>query len=451
MNKFRWFQALGIGAAIWLVLAGCQSKAAQTTVYPQENLKNVVRIMYWSEQQFMKEYGNSFKKSFPNVDIQVIPMRQSSGGKMTNVSDSAILEQKPDLVYGSGIIRELNMTGKLIELTPLMKQDHIELSQFSASAMEALRSSGDGKLVALSPTFQTVALYYNKDLFDRLHIAYPSKDMSWYGTLQLSKTFAKADNNGKPMFGLDVDHYLPHRLFIDRYVNGIGISAYTDDRREVKYTSDGYRTAFKEAIDAFGSGAVYLPPEKPEPSKSKAESLLRSKFIAGEAAMAIAPPSLILSLKEAASLGIPSFSWDIVPAPSNPQRPGQSPDIAVADLFAIMSDSPNKEAAWEFLKYLTGPGMAAELEKTKPKTLSIRIDAAKTIDGRKLDPFYALRPIQFTKSPITPQLSEQLSSISTEEMTDMIYGRKKIADGLQSMQTRVQIALDREFGEKTEK
>ncbi|MDF2716070.1 MAG: hypothetical protein K0R28_2995 [Paenibacillus sp.] len=451
MKKIRWFQAFGVGAAIWLILAGCQNKPEPKTVLPQENAKKVVRIMYYSEQQFMREYGNSFMKRFPNVEIQVIPMRQDIGGTMQNVTDSAILEQKPDLVYGSGIIRELNKTGKLIELTHLMKQDHIEQSQFSASAMEVIRNLGDGKLVALSPAFQTVALYYNKDLFDRLRISYPSNDMSWSGILQLSKTIAKADNNGMPLFGLDLEHYLSHRFFIDRYVDGVGISAYSDDMREVKYTSEAYRAAFGEVIDAIGSGAVYLPPEKPEPSKTKKESLIRSKFIAGEAAMAIAPPSLILSLKEAASLGIPSFSWDIASAPSNPQKQGQSPDIIVSNLFAIMSDSPNKEAAWEFLKYITGPDMAAELEKTKTRTLSIRIDASKTIDGRKLDPFYALRPIQFAKSPFTQQLYEQINSIRSEELTDMIYGRKRIADGLQSMQTRVQLALDREYGGKTEK
>ncbi|TMV50051.1 carbohydrate ABC transporter substrate-binding protein [Paenibacillus mesophilus] len=450
MKKNRWCRALGIGAAVWLALTGCQSKTAQTTAPPQENAKKVVRIMYFSEQQFMKEYGDSFKSHYPNVEIQIIPMMLFSGGKTTNVTDSAILEQKPDLVYGSGIIRELNKTGKLIELTHLMKQDRIEQSQFSASALEVIRNLGDGKLVALSPTFQTVALYYNKDLFDRLRIAYPSNDMSWSGMLQLSKTIAKADNKERPLFGLDLDHYLPHRFFIDRYVDGVGISAYSDDMREVKYTSEAYRSAFEEVIGAFGS-AIYLPPEKREPSKSKAESLLKSKFIAGEAAMAIAPPSLILSLKEAASLGIPSFSWDIVTAPSHPQKPGQSSDVFAADLFAIMSDSPNKEAAWEFLKYITGPAMAAELERTKPKTLSIRLDAAKTMDGRKLDPFYALRPIPFGQSPFTQQLYEQILSIRTEELTDMIYGRKRIAGGLKSMQTRVQLALDREFGGKTEK
>ncbi|GAA3409716.1 ABC transporter substrate-binding protein [Paenibacillus hodogayensis] len=439
MGKMR-RTGLGLGIAVLLALAGWRGSLKEQATLPlPDNARKSLSIVYWSEKQFMDEYGASYKIHNPNVDIRVIPMMVFETGKAARaIENSVILEQKPDLIYSPSLVTEQVKAGKLLELTALMKQDQIELSQFSESALEALRQTGGGNLLSLSPTLQTAALYYNKTLFDRLQLPYPSDDMSWPSLLQLAKSAARTED-GKQLYGLDNNR--SPRIWLSDYTTSIGAAAFSTDNREAKYTSPEFKAAFDEALDAFRSGAVYLPPETSEPTKTTTERLLRNKFIAGEAAMRIDTPGFINDLLNAATLGIPSFDWKIVTEPVDPKRPGQSSSVLVGDQFAIMSDSPNQRAAWEFLKFITGPDMAAQLAKTKPGVLSIRNEAIRSIEGRTLDPFYAHKPFQTMSSRFPQPLARSISQISDEEMLDILYGRSTVDAGLQSMQSRVQTAI----------
>lgn len=435
-TKFAFRQTSPIAAilATMLLAAGCVSKPLDVPPQqaPETAARKTLKIAYFNEQQFTKEYGSTFKKFNPNVDIEIIPMIQTSGGKTVFLENAAILEKKPDLVYGPTLITDMNKAGKLVDLSGLVKQDNFDLGQFAENALEAIRDTTDGRLVALSPSFQTAALYYNKKIFDRLGLPYPTGDMSWSSMMSLAKSIAR-EEGGKRLYGLQSSSTLTS--ITNSYLTGMGVSMYSSDQLEAKFTSDAFQTAFGEVVNAFRSGALYLPPE--EPAKTKEDSLSRSKFIIGEAAMITASPSLIAALREApAASGVPAIDYDIVAEPYS----GSS--FLAADLFGIMKDSPNIQTAWEFLKFVTGKEMAAELIKTKPGVLSIRKDAITAIDGHKLDPFYAKKPKSISISTRSPELVRKLNDIVTEEFTHMFYERKSVTDGLKQLQQRAQLAIN---------
>ncbi|RKN85140.1 ABC transporter substrate-binding protein [Paenibacillus ginsengarvi] len=435
-TKFAFRQTFPIAAilAAMLLAAGCVSKPPDLP--PQQSpepARKTLKIAYFNEQSFTKEYGNTFKKFNPNVDIEIIPMVQTSGGKTVFLENAAILEKKPDIVYGPTLITDTNKAGKLVDLSGLVKQDNFDLGQFAENALEAIRDTTDGRLVALSPSFQTAALFYNKKIFDRLGLPYPAGGMSWQSMMSLAKSISR-DEGGKRLYGLQ--NYSTPTSFASSYIAGMGVSMYSSNQPEAKFTSDAFQTAFGEAVNAFRSGAFYLPPE--EPVKTKEDSLSRSKFIIGEAAMMISTPSLFAALREAPGVsGVPAVDYDIVVEPVSPS--GSS--FLVADLFGIMKDSPNMQVAWEFLKFVTGQEMAAELIKTKPGVLSIRKDAITAIDGHKLDPFYAKKPKPISISTLSPELARKLNDMVTEEFTHMLYERKSVTDGLKQLQQRAQIAI----------
>jgi len=450
-KRFRTFTA-GMAAALML-LAGCKSSPAvapPAQPLPAESEKGSLKIVYFNEEQFKREYGTFFKKHHPDIDIQVIPSIQSNGGKTTSVETSVIMDQKPDIVFNP-LILELYQSGKLLDLEQLMKQDQMDQNQFSAAALEAIRVNygGGSSLIALSPSFQTAALYYNKAIFDRLNIPYPTSDMSWRSVLQLAERVARVED-GKQLYGLEY-FGTPYSL-MSYYISGTGAESKSSDGRKAQYTSEANKTATNEFIDAIRNGAVYVPPENiPSGLKIKEHTLLRNKFAAGEAAMRIDNPSLIGTQKQIAS-GVPefpAFPLSIVTDPINPQKPGQSNHVLVGDLFGIVSSSPNTKTAWQFIKFLIGPEMAAELEKTKPRVLSIRTDASKTRDGYHLEAFYSRKPLQITsRSPVSLQTSVEIGAIATQEFNNMIYGRRNVAEGLQTIQDQVQKLLDQEFADK---
>lgn len=404
-----------------------------------------LRIMYYSEQQFMDQYGNSFKKKFPTSKIEVIPsILFHSGGATSSVELSDIMEQKPDIVFGPRAIPDLAKMKKMVDLEPYMRQSDIEPEQFAATAIEWMRDLGQGHLVSLSPSFQTVALYYNKTLFDELKTPYPSSNMSWESTLQLAGEISRKDMD-RTIYGLYMNDTVDRTVSL--FLSGHGIRPYSEDLRTARYGSDDYKAMVSTVVDAFRTNAIYLPPEERVRASSLKESLLQNKFIAGEAAMTIRHPGLIDDLANAVKQGIEPFEWDIVPEPTNAQQPGQSSSIIVGDMFGIPSDSPNKNAAWQFIQFVTGPEMAAELASTKPNVLSIRTDAVHDRDERNLDAFLAHRPAPINTGETFPnQVGQQISQLVSERMLDIIYGRTSVTNEMEAIQSQVQGMLDEAWG-----
>ncbi|WP_158301642.1 extracellular solute-binding protein [Paenibacillus mesophilus] len=415
------------------------------TKEPVETVKKTLKVVYFSEDQFKREYGNSLAKIRPDIQIQVIPSGEIVGGKLITYDTTRILEQKPDIIYGLNLLSDLKKMGKLVELSPLVKQDQFDLNAFSGAAIEQIRAVGDGMLFGLSPTFQSAALFYNKAIFDQLKIPYPTNQMSWPSVLELAKKFARVEE-GKQQYGIDINR--PPYLLVSQYLGQTGVSSRDAEGKTVNYVSDAYRTGVNVVAEAYRTGAIYLPPENPPAVSSSKEGYLRNKFIAGEAALAYSNPGLIEALKKAAAAGIPAFPWDIVTEPVNPSNPNTAYSTVATDVFAIVSDTPDKMAAWQFIKTITGPEMADELAKSKPYVLSTRKDHVLAVDGRKMDAFYALGGIDTSaigKNQWSPQLSQQMSTLSSEEITGIIYGRKTVTEGLASLQKRAEQALADEF------
>ncbi len=69
-------------------------------------------------------------------------------------------------------------TGSLLELSPLASADStFDATTFYPRAYEVFQS--DGKQYGLPETFSDVLLFYNKDLFDKTGVAYPTTDWTW--------------------------------------------------------------------------------------------------------------------------------------------------------------------------------------------------------------------------------------------------------------------------------
>ncbi|WP_158301641.1 ABC transporter substrate-binding protein [Paenibacillus mesophilus] len=438
-----------IGTAVMMALTGCLGKSSEpvTKVQP-EPVKKTLKVAYFDQQRFMNDYGNALKKLLPDIEFQVIPTMQIVNRFAIAIDTDKVMEQKPDLINGSNLIKELSKSGKVMELSAFIKQDAFDLNVFIESSVEQLRALGNGKLTSLSPAFNSTATFYNKEKFDRWGVSYPTNNMSWQSMMELAKKLAR-NENGKQHYGIYTN--FTHFTMASIYATGIGAPFLSGDRRTVNYMTGASGSAANIVLDAYRTGAIYLAPEKMEASTSKTDSMLRNKFVSGEAAIALYSPSLIATMAESNGLGIPPIKWDIVTEPINPAQPDQSIfGIYVSDPFGITSDSPNKAVAWEVIKAITGTTMATEIAKTKTQSLSTRKDSMMTVEGRKLDAFYAHKTVfAVTGDNVwSTQLAQKVNLINSEEMADILYGRKSDSDGLAAMQKRVQQAIDEEYAVK---
>ncbi|RKN84576.1 ABC transporter substrate-binding protein [Paenibacillus ginsengarvi] len=321
--------------AVMVLLSSCSGKQDQPVVKPaEEQGSKKLKVAYFNQQEFNLVYGNALKKLLPDYEFEVIPSVKIENKFSVPVDPDELMKQKPDLIFGLASVQQLSKSGKVMELTPLLKQDNYDLNQLTSAAVEQSRAIGGGRLTNLSPTFNATGLYYNKDMFDRLGIPYPTNRMTWPSLLELAKKAARTEN-GKQLYGI-YTNYLPFSI-VQSYAKGVGTDYLSADKRKAMYASDAYVSAISVGVDAFKSNAVYLPPEKQVPATNKKESLLQNKFIAGEAAMSIYNTGLIEMMNDAVAQGIAPIKWDVVTGPVKADKPNEP-------LFGIVVNDPVKRS-----------------------------------------------------------------------------------------------------------
>jgi multiple sugar transport system substrate-binding protein len=175
-----------------------------------------------NEQIGYQQSINEFEKLHPNihVDIEQIPY----GSYEQKITAEFITGQAPDLFWvNTPWLGTFIKNGMLTNLTPLIKRDHINMSQYYPQLV-ALHSSGS-KIYGLPKDWDTIALYYNKSYFAKHHITIPA-NLTWRpgggGTFLPFLKRASIDTSGhnalSPQF--DPNHVATYALAVDNDVQG---------------------------------------------------------------------------------------------------------------------------------------------------------------------------------------------------------------------------------------
>lgn len=218
MNK-RKLASPALGLAL-LLLAGCadggkpEAGGAPADAKPAVDTKTPVtlKVAYSaSEESFNQLTQNPvIKAKFPNVTFQYI--------KYADLEKALAAGDAPDLI--SAIISSfalLDDLGLKYDMAPIVKQFGTNMSKFEQKKLEVIQSYGSkGELYGLpdnleeTSPYNTYALIYNKDIFDKFAVPYPSDNMTWDQTVDLARKFVRTDG-GTEYKGL-VTHAAPHFL-----------------------------------------------------------------------------------------------------------------------------------------------------------------------------------------------------------------------------------------------
>lgn len=143
-----------------IFLCGCGKKETKT----------IIEFASWgskSETDILKPLLSEFEQENPNikVDFMHIPQNYFQKIHLLFASNTA-----PDIIFinnlylpvyaNAGLLEELNADG-----------------HFYPQPLEAL--SWKGKLYAIPRDVSNLVIYYNKDLFNKKHIAYPDKNWTF--------------------------------------------------------------------------------------------------------------------------------------------------------------------------------------------------------------------------------------------------------------------------------
>lgn len=182
MNRHL-LKAIGVAAVASLALAACSggsgSGGNDAPAGGEETGPVTITMTWWGNDDRAQRYEQAialFNKKYPDITVKTgfadFPGYWSS--RATEAAGRALPDvMQNDLSY----LREYSENNHLLDLSPYLENDTIDLSGFD----EGLVKSGelDGKQIGIPTSTNTLALFYNPDLLKTTGIAPPAEDYTW--------------------------------------------------------------------------------------------------------------------------------------------------------------------------------------------------------------------------------------------------------------------------------
>ncbi|MBN3524896.1 ABC transporter substrate-binding protein [Paenibacillus apiarius] len=431
-----------------VLLSGCFGSKPVLEELGEEG-KGTIKILYYNEDDFYREYGNAFNVKFPNIEFDIVSTKELmtkriSGEDFDYRSELAkwVDLHKPDvLLLGGDEYEEYAQAGKLFNLEPIIKQEQFDVDGYMPGLIDSLREKGGGSLYGLTPNFFTSVIFYNAELFAEHGIELPRSGLSWQELFDLAARFKGAGTADEPVYGLYAGDGDAAEL-LDSIARTLKLQRFDAQGESVLLESERWKQAFRMTADAVRSRTVKVL------GAGEAASYLPSDdlFINGQAAMVIAGSGLAYNINDTSySKKAKKFEWGIVPVPVDPANPGESPFAFYRETFAISAESPNKRAAWEFIKYVAGPERASSDAQGMLYQLPTRIGYVKDLNGKSAEPLYALKPMdrkyERTDKKIPKSFDDVYASLVNEALQAVIDQTSSVDEALANLQQQAQAAL----------
>lgn len=472
MSKKTWLVVLGM---FMVLLSGCTSGSTNgganggavgaPPILASDS--STLRIAFTDEQSFDMQFGNSFRSHFPNLQVEILPLREVlSDPDPVKAMQRFVEKEHPDVVWlTQAQYAALAADGTLYDLEPGMKRDGFDLEGIEPGILELIRGLGEGKLYGLGPQFTSNALYYNKTMFDKYGVPYPDNRMSYEELLKLASRFPHEGESPDETFGLFQSSVVRSAFELIRNMGEAKGMMYADmESGKMTLDTPEWRSVFEQVIEGYRSGAVALPADLSKYQNYTEGGPMQitfapgtMNFMQGLAAMTLDSSIALDMLGSAGSgitysdgegnSGIGSFEWDIAEGPVDPSRPNVTGSILLTGLFGIPAAADNKEAAWEFIKLANSPEMAKTLAMTSP-SLPVRPAFKRSVD-KNLDAFYALSPNPLLiQQPLSTAFQSAFSKLADKEIRAAVEGTASLEQLLATLQQAGQQLLDEQQSEK---
>ncbi len=244
------------------------------------------------------------------------------------------------------LYRDWQSRDVLLNLTPYLDADPALLDGVFPITMQAYETP-DGTF-GLPRDFQTIVLYYNKDMFDAAGLAYPN-DTWTYDDFRANAAKLTLDKDGDGTTdqwgfwdgGYDLEPFW-------------GSLVWSHGGEIVDLAAGKTLIDSPQAQAGFQVLADMWLTDKSMPTEQQLAQYGWDGFLSGVSAMGVSGHWSVPEYSAAA------FKWDIAPMPIGPA--GRATGVNSAG-FVIAKGSKNPDAAWEFVKYAFSDAGQSELAK----------------------------------------------------------------------------------------
>lgn len=274
----------------------------------------------------------------------------------------------PDVFLMDGpLFADYQTRDQLLDLNPLITRDGFDTTQLADQAVKDF-AGADGHQYGLPRDLNTIALFYNKKMFDAASLPYPDATWDWAKLVDVATKLTKTSGTTTSQWGFytettDMENYWASLVW---QAGGDILSA---DKKTVVIDSDQAAAGIQFLQDLIYKDKVMA---QPVPGGTG------DAFENGQAAME-ANGSWLVPTHEAAGL-----DFGVAPLPKGPA--GQATSVNPSGVV-VYKGTKSADAAWEFVKCYTGPEMQAKIAALKasmPVNMKVLTEQyATSFDGGK--------------------------------------------------------------------
>lgn len=318
-----------------LLLAACGGGQPAATEAPASNEPVEITFMMWGAPEELAVWQavvDDFQKANSNITVKVDVSDWDSYWTKLN---TLIAGNTPPDVFAmdAPLYLDWQSRGALLNLQPYIDANPGFLDGFYPQTLTAYKVGDD--YYGLPRDFQTIVLFYNKDMFDAAGLDYPTADWTYNDLLAAAKTLTKDnDSDGKiDQYGISTDTW-DMELFWSEAIWAYGGEIISDDHSKTLIGEGSAPDAWVFIDSLYKEGVM------PTPTTSGEFGF--DLFQSGMAAMTTIGHWAVPGYVQA------GINFDAAPMPKGPA--GQATSVNSAG-FVISKNSKNADAAFEFIKF----------------------------------------------------------------------------------------------------
>jgi multiple sugar transport system substrate-binding protein len=355
MKNKKWF--LPMLTVTTLAFTGCGSgsdgnpKAASGDEKPTAISSEPITLKVYqnglsiTDQEFNQYFVKPVSSKYPNITLSLV--RTAPGTMPEELVASGAF---PDIIFAANpVFNELKKINVVADLNELVKKNKVDLSKFDSTAVDAIKLYGNkGELYALPFARNFGGLFYNKDLFDKVGVPYPTDGMDWDSVAELGRKVARTEA-GVVYRGFEPGEY---RVF----GNALSLQFFDPVTKKVTLNNEGWAKALKKLQDIY-SIPNNLPPEQEF-------GPVRANFVQRKHTAMITDwvNGISGELEKAHAQG-QGLNWDVVSQPNFKEKAGIGRNVDIQSLL-LSSTTKYKDEAFAVIDHLTSRDAQITLTKT---------------------------------------------------------------------------------------
>jgi multiple sugar transport system substrate-binding protein len=169
-----------VSVAVVAAATGCSSSGSSTKLDTKAN----VTLTMWSGQtesaeKILQKLVAKYEKLHPNVKITLSPGASSTEELLQKLSAAFAGNDYPDISYAFGSwASQLESSGRTLDITKQVSEPSEKWSEFTGAARATAQPTGK-KTIGFPAVVDNISLLYNKTVFDKAGVAYPTADWTW--------------------------------------------------------------------------------------------------------------------------------------------------------------------------------------------------------------------------------------------------------------------------------